>query len=219
MQVKLVKTMLGGYQVSYGCPQCGEPLRSPVADIGKSDNCPACKQSYVVPTGPDVQKVLNKLQREKKEKEDAENERLADKKREEEAAQLKKRIAERQKAPNEMPAYVTAGPALHRTSQPAEAAPSDLLSWAVKAARSWLQVVLILWWAGCLGGLGLTAIGMSRMVPIFASNGAQATIMDYVMVVLAAVVAVSAWLLITALGTVFVGLAGVLFEIERNTRR
>src|SRR5215471_439870 len=39
----------GGYTVGYECPNCKTRLKSPLDDAGKTDTCPDCKQSFVVP--------------------------------------------------------------------------------------------------------------------------------------------------------------------------
>lgn len=141
------------------------------------------------------------------------------KKRELDAVTLKKRSAEQQKSVPATAVYLTGVQPTGRPTKSVEAANSDLLSWAVTATRSWLQVVLILWWSGCLGGLFVTGFAFYRVIPSLASRGLEATAGDYAMVVMLAVSAVLGWLMVTAIGTVLVGLAGVLFEIERNTRR
>jgi uncharacterized Zn finger protein (UPF0148 family) len=39
----------GGYTVGYECPNCKTRLKSPLDDAGKTDTCPDCKQTFVVP--------------------------------------------------------------------------------------------------------------------------------------------------------------------------
>lgn len=46
---KFAKSFFGTLCVSYLCPNCGEPLRSPFTDAGKPDYCPTCRAQFVVP--------------------------------------------------------------------------------------------------------------------------------------------------------------------------
>jgi hypothetical protein len=48
-RVKIKRRLLGGYVASYHCPHCSSSLNSPLDDAGKSDTCPQCGASFVVP--------------------------------------------------------------------------------------------------------------------------------------------------------------------------
>ena len=47
--VKLKKSVFGGYTLHYSCSRCASELKSPLSDAGKSDTCPDCGTKFVVP--------------------------------------------------------------------------------------------------------------------------------------------------------------------------
>lgn len=49
MSYKVEKGSKGRQIVSYQCPNCREPLQSPLEDAGNKERCPTCRQSLVVP--------------------------------------------------------------------------------------------------------------------------------------------------------------------------
>jgi hypothetical protein len=51
------KGWLGGRNVSYPCPHCGERLRSPLTDAGQQDSCPTCNDVFVVPGSADLHRI------------------------------------------------------------------------------------------------------------------------------------------------------------------
>ena len=56
------KNWFGRDSVKYQCPHCGERLRSPLRDAGKADNCPACRNRFVIP-GSEFLKQVSEAQR------------------------------------------------------------------------------------------------------------------------------------------------------------
>src|SRR5205809_7415739 len=59
VRVHVKKNLLGGYTVSYDCPQCSAKLKSPIDDAGKSDTCPQCGRQFIVPGGADRDRIRN----------------------------------------------------------------------------------------------------------------------------------------------------------------
>lgn len=57
MATEVVRNFFGRYRVAYDCPNCGDRLRSPLTDAGKSDSCPNCSASFVVPGIEDLHRV------------------------------------------------------------------------------------------------------------------------------------------------------------------
>ena len=49
MLVHVKKRLLGGHLLVYGCSKCQTRLTSPLDDAGKSDSCPDCGTTFVVP--------------------------------------------------------------------------------------------------------------------------------------------------------------------------
>lgn len=47
--VQVKRRLLGGHLLVYGCPKCQTRLTSPLDDAGKSDSCPDCGTTFVVP--------------------------------------------------------------------------------------------------------------------------------------------------------------------------
>ena len=66
MNPKVTKTLLGGYQVKFGCPACKTRLTSPLSDAGANDTCPDCGSQFVVP-GTDALRQWNEQKAEKAE--------------------------------------------------------------------------------------------------------------------------------------------------------
>jgi hypothetical protein len=56
------KSWLGGYKISYNCPNCSTALKSPLDDAGKTDSCPACNAQLVVP-GKDARERIRSEER------------------------------------------------------------------------------------------------------------------------------------------------------------
>ena len=48
-RIEFKKGLFGGRTVGYDCPKCTARLTSPLSHAGKTDNCPDCGTSYVVP--------------------------------------------------------------------------------------------------------------------------------------------------------------------------
>jgi hypothetical protein len=54
-QWKLHQGVLGKFSIKYTCPSCSARLTSPVRDAGKTDTCPQCRCSLLLPTEPGTQ--------------------------------------------------------------------------------------------------------------------------------------------------------------------
>lgn len=228
MSVKLIKTFTGNYQVAYACPNCSESLRNPIRDVGNEDSCPACKHRFRVPNSPEIQVMQGKLADETERKAEAERIKAEEKQREIEAAQLKKRIGTNQAAiKNEAPQTHTWTPSV---SAPAisGARPTtrsedfnDLVSWAVRTTRRLLNLSLLIWWTLCAANLFGSIVVISVLYRNVATSRGDSVggVENVVAYVFALALSLAFWLLMAFAGTVSVGVAGVLFEIEKNTRK
>jgi tellurium resistance protein TerD len=48
-RIEIKKGLFGRLSVGYDCPHCRAPLKSPLDDAGKSDQCPDCGTRLIVP--------------------------------------------------------------------------------------------------------------------------------------------------------------------------
>ncbi|HMO15686.1 MAG TPA: hypothetical protein PKD64_10295 [Pirellulaceae bacterium] len=100
---------------------------------------------------------------------------------------------------------------------------NDLVHFAVKMTRKLMNVILILWWAGCLlfalFGVWTAFAFLTTQSPREISEEPQYTALTIIVAALIAVFYVVVSVLLAGLGLVFTGTIGVLFEIESNTRR
>ena len=90
----------GKHSVKYQCPHCGERLRSPLRDAGRTDNCPACRNRFVVP-GLNVLEQVSAKERAAAERTSRAKAELTEAKRLEQERRNRKRAELRQKAEEE----------------------------------------------------------------------------------------------------------------------
>lgn len=92
-QIKISKRLLGGYAVSYNCPQCATALKSNLDEAGNHDTCPECGAQFVVPGKKELSDI--KSAEERKAREESEREELAHRRMEEADAERRRREEER----------------------------------------------------------------------------------------------------------------------------
>jgi uncharacterized Zn finger protein (UPF0148 family) len=66
-RAKFGKTLLGGFQVVYPCPRCGQELTTKNEAVATGDNCPICQATFVF--DEPIREAFVALVREKKERE------------------------------------------------------------------------------------------------------------------------------------------------------
>jgi hypothetical protein len=173
--------------------------------------------------------MLEKLAEESEKKAVAERNKAEEKQRDLEAHQLKKRISTKQAAmPNEAPqthAWTPSGiapatPGSRLTARSED--PSDLVSWAVRTTRRLLNLSLLIWWTLCAANLFGSVMIISFLYRNAATLRGDTVVgveQNVVAYLIALALSLAFWLLMAFSGTVAVGIAGVLFEIEKNTRK
>lgn len=63
---QLKKKAIGGYVVTYDCPNCAAGLTSPLDEAGSSQNCPTCNMPFVVPGKAECDQLRAKIEQERK---------------------------------------------------------------------------------------------------------------------------------------------------------
>ena len=172
--------------------------------------------------------MQGKLPEETERKAESERIKAEEKQREIEAAQLKKRIGTKQAAmKNEAPQTHAWTPSM---SAPAISGPrptarsedvNDLVGWAVRTTRRLLNLSLLIWWTLCAANLFGSIVVISALYRNATTLRGDSVggVENVVAYVFALALSLAFWLLMAFAGTVSVGVAGVLFEIEKNTRK
>lgn len=73
--IEIKRNLLGVYSIGYNCPNCNARLKSPLNDAGKTDSCPDCKHTFVVPGTEERERL--RIQAEQKERQRAAEEKAA----------------------------------------------------------------------------------------------------------------------------------------------
>ena len=95
--MKISKSLLGGLQVSYDCPNCGTDLLSPLKDAGKVDSCPRCGIQFHVPGTQELENEKRRKQTlaEQKQLKASRKARVAEKRRTDKSLEQQARAEER----------------------------------------------------------------------------------------------------------------------------
>lgn len=71
---EIKKNLLGQYVVHYGCPKCGERLKSAMTDSGNADSCPVCQARFVVPGSHERERMFTEQEAARIQKEERQRE-------------------------------------------------------------------------------------------------------------------------------------------------
>jgi len=198
--VRVTKNTFSQLSVKYPCPQCGEKLSSKAASAGGRDTCPACQASFVVPGAENVA-LFN--EQEARRAHEQQVQKAADR-RAMEAAETARQIEEEL---DEI-ASVERNKKKARREYQTEVYDAKRSSVVTSCMRSCHALLGASFW--CVTIVAASGVVVSLIVAFRADNLLEGMTRVAVGIITAIVVWVA--------HVVFLGLFGVLFEIEKNTR-